>query len=1148
MYCPNCKTRKEGRFCPDCGTQLIEEIEQSQLSAVNLSLGDANAISGGVHVTNTTNIVERTKTDNELLHDNEKKFINQCKRCIEDFVISNEELMELESLRLDLGITKERADELLESIRQLAMKASIKAQLSGLGKIKAKQFSDAILKNNKQLLEQMLGSIEALVLSNENEELRFKYYMVLAGLYPERCIEKYKSAANDEYWLCFWTYIAYVKINKMIEAEKLLCELEAKYLGYPSENAVLLAAGGVVISQGLDSIADYLDVIEGDYSPILQRYVDALYVIVDSNNSIEGCDFYLEYILPVSSQEEVNQRQKEILRLQAIEDSRAKARADKRMIFNEDCSILLDGPEEGEDIVSYELPLCVKQIGLDVPAEEANCVFSGCSNLKSVILHENLEIIGTGAFCKSTIEELRIPNSVKKICSYAFQTTKNLKHVEIPLCLMDTTEWFCDSNINSVSLPEGMREIGSFMFLKTPELKHITLPSTITSIGERAFKESAIQEIIIPEGVKEIGEEAFCECNNLMKVKLPSTITSIGKKVFAKSAIKEIIIPEGVKKIREYAFNKCYNLSSVTLPKSLYEIGNLAFVDCSALKDIYLYGVPKVFERTSFNTRGVNIHLLDNEPSAEYERFIKLFDDRNSTFYVPNENYSLWKNLFKDIVFTTNEIILIEGTTEIEKGFLSNLKDVERVVIPSTVTSIGELTFEFSTIGEIIISEGVSEINENAFSCVNVGRLVLPSTIKYIAPNAFASSKNALFADKYRINEVVLSEGITEISDEAFKNANIDRVLLPSTLKKIGRSAFKSVGLKEINIPNGVKEIGQFAFMENNIENLIIPSSVTTINESVFFSNDIKQLTIPEGVSQIERGAFFRNTKLEEVILPSTITSLGTNAFALCESLKDVYLYSIPKEICTSSFPDTKGYMYNLHIMSNKNPAEYEYLFKRTFKNARFCVSENLYKKFVDYYKDRYEFISESITDIRGEAKTVEEIKKISNEKQEITNKTERSSVDKVETNKGSQSNIIIDKLWVETDGKKEFTMSWLWTANNMDGHSLKCCVNIKAKSGKDLDFKSITVNKEFQIKGQSFQSKTGISLSYNEFNIAHNEEKKIEFNIEIYDSITQKCVYTSENEEFNLWYYFNVFSANIFKLRSGKKYPPGDLTQISFI
>ena len=955
MYCPNCKTRKEGRFCPDCGTQLIEEIEQSQLSAVNLSLGDANAISGGVHVTNTTNIVERTKTDNELLHDNEKKFINQCKRCIEDFVISNEELMELESLRLDLGITKERADELLESIRQLAMKASIKAQLSGLGKIKAKQFSDAILKNNKQLLEQMLGSIEALVLSNENEELRFKYYMVLAGLYPERCIEKYKSAANDEYWLCFWTYIAYVKINKMIEAEKLLCELEAKYLGYPSENAVLLAAGGVVISQGLDSIADYLDVIEGDYSPLLQRYVDALYVIVDSNNSIEGCDFYLEYILPVSSQEEVNQRQKEILRLQAIEDSRAKARADKRMIFNEDCSILLDGPEEGEDIVSYELPLCVKQIGLDVPAEEANCVFSGCSNLKSVILHENLEIIGTGAFCKATIEELRIPNSVKKICSYAFQTTKNLKHVEIPLCLMDTTEWFCDSNINSVSLPEGMREIGSFMFLKTPELKHITLPSTITSIGERAFKESAIQEIIIPEGVKEIGEEAFCECNNLMKVKLPSTITSIGKNAFALSAIQEIIIPEGVKEIGEGAFFKCCNLMQVKLP--------------------------------------------------------------------------------------------------------------------STITSIGKQAFTESAIQEIIIPEGVKEIGEAAF----------------------------------------------------FACSNLMQVKLPSTITSIGKAAFMAAAIQEIIIPEGVKEIGVGAFTKSAIQEIIIH----------------------EGVKEIEDKAFALCYNLSSITLPKSLFEIKSYAFASCDALKDIYLYGVPKVYGQGIFSQR---VVNIHLLDNEPSAQYERFFKLfNYRNSTFYVPNENYALWKKLFKD-IEFISESITDIRGEAKTVEEIKKISNEKQEITNKTERSSVDKVQTTKGSQSNIIIDKLWVETDGKKEFTMSWLWTANNMDGHSLKCCVNIKAKSGKDLDFKSITVNKEFQIKGQSFQSKTGISLSYNEFNIAHDEEKKIEFNIEIYDSTTQKCVYTSDNEEFNIWYYFNVFSANIFKLRSGKKYPPGDLTQISFI
>ena len=1049
MYCPNCKTRKEGRFCPDCGTQLIEEIEQSQLNAVNLSLGDANAISGGVHVTNTTNIVERTKTDNELLHDNEKKFINQCKRCIEDFVISNEELMELESLRLDLGITKERADELLESIRQLAMKASIKAQLSGLGKIKAKQFSDAILKNNKQLLEQMLGSIEALVLSNENEELRFKYYMVLAGLYPERCIEKYKSAANDEYWLCFWTYIAYVKINKMIEAEKLLCELEAKYLGYPSENAVLLAAGGVVISQGLDSIADYLDVIEGDYSPLLQRYVDALYVIVDSNNSIEGCDFYLEYILPVSSQEEVNQRQKEILRLQAIEDSRAKARADKRMIFNEDCSILLGVTEEGKDIVSYELPLCVKQIGElevdEIRLKDYTSVFEPCSKLEKVILSDNLEIIGRYAFYGCRAEELQIPNSVKRICSWAFQCTKNLKHIEMPLCSMDTEGCFSNSGISSISLPEGMETIGKYMFDSTKELKHITLPSTITSIGYGAFALSAIQEIIIPEGVKEIEDRAFRGCNNLMQVKLPSTITSIGARAFGESAIKEIIIPEGVKEIGEVAFFACSNLMKVKLPSTITSIGK------------------KVFAKSAIQ-----------------------------------------------------EIIIPEGVKEIGEEAFCECNNLMKVKLPSTITSIGKNAFALSAIQEIIIPEGVKEIGEGAFfKCCNLMQVKLPSTITSIGKQAFTESA---------IQEIIIPEGVKEIGEAAFfACSNLMQVKLPSTITSIGKAAFMAAAIQEIIIPEGVKEIGVGAFTKSAIQEIIIH----------------------EGVKEIEDKAFALCYNLSSITLPKSLFEIKSYAFASCDALKDIYLYGVPKVYGQGIFSQR---VVNIHLLDNEPSAQYERFFKLfNYRNSTFYVPNENYALWKKLFKD-IEFISESITDIRGEAKTVEEIKKISNEKQEITNKTERSSVDKVQTTKGSQSNIIIDKLWVETDGKKEFTMSWLWTANNMDGHSLKCCVNIKAKSGKDLDFKSITVNKEFQIKGQSFQSKTGISLSYNEFNIAHDEEKKIEFNIEIYDSTTQKCVYTSDNEEFNIWYYFNVFSANIFKLRSGKKYPPGDLTQISFI
>lgn len=53
MYCPNCKQNVEGKFCPECGAELIPDPETSR---VNINLGDANAISGGVKVENTTNV------------------------------------------------------------------------------------------------------------------------------------------------------------------------------------------------------------------------------------------------------------------------------------------------------------------------------------------------------------------------------------------------------------------------------------------------------------------------------------------------------------------------------------------------------------------------------------------------------------------------------------------------------------------------------------------------------------------------------------------------------------------------------------------------------------------------------------------------------------------------------------------------------------------------------------------------------------------------------------------------------------------------------------------------------------------------------------------------------------------------------------
>lgn len=64
MYCPNCKQEYDGKFCPECGTKLIDAPQSARIS---INLGDANAISGGININtnNITNIVQE-KTLNEL--------------------------------------------------------------------------------------------------------------------------------------------------------------------------------------------------------------------------------------------------------------------------------------------------------------------------------------------------------------------------------------------------------------------------------------------------------------------------------------------------------------------------------------------------------------------------------------------------------------------------------------------------------------------------------------------------------------------------------------------------------------------------------------------------------------------------------------------------------------------------------------------------------------------------------------------------------------------------------------------------------------------------------------------------------------------------------------------------------------------------
>ena len=318
MYCPDCKEEHEGKFCPECGTKLIEKPVASG-AALNLS-GDANAISGGVHmadshnvhnedrsvhnITNTTSTVNNItqvaaqKSDMELLQERKAIYLTECKRAYEDNVLEQSEIVLLEECRIKLGLDKATADAILNSVRIMSERNARKSDLNPIARTKLKILTDKLQKNEVKALMDQIDSLEPLVRKYDHDELSRKFFLVLAALKSEKCIELKENSRIDSYWKSFWSYLAYIKNGRLADAEDVLVSLD-RFTNYPEDNMSVLAVAGALIMGDKAEAKEYLDAVTGDFTPALQRFVDSIYLLLEPETAKEmgadenTCAFYL---------------------------------------------------------------------------------------------------------------------------------------------------------------------------------------------------------------------------------------------------------------------------------------------------------------------------------------------------------------------------------------------------------------------------------------------------------------------------------------------------------------------------------------------------------------------------------------------------------------------------------------------------------------------------------------------------------------------------------------------------------------------------------------------------------------------------------------------------------------------------------------
>lgn len=303
LYCPNCNQEFDGKFCPECGTKLVEK--PSVTGGVSLNLGDANAISGGVHISHVVH--ERDKSDDELHKEHLARFKQMCEMVYADGVMTSDEARQLESLRLTLGLQLDEAEAMRDQVRQLRLRHS-QVALNPMQRMTLQQVVSLVNSAKYELLRTSFPRLEAMAQKFDVDEVQFYYYFLLSAMEPERCIGLFEGRSSDNYWQHFWTFMAYQTRGELDKSQLILAEMEA-WTDRPFGNMSMLAAVSSLDTYWDDiSQIDFLEqahlfVEQGadGYSDFLDDFVQVLIVLTgDDEDSIHNIRqskaFYFDYV------------------------------------------------------------------------------------------------------------------------------------------------------------------------------------------------------------------------------------------------------------------------------------------------------------------------------------------------------------------------------------------------------------------------------------------------------------------------------------------------------------------------------------------------------------------------------------------------------------------------------------------------------------------------------------------------------------------------------------------------------------------------------------------------------------------------------------------------------------------------------------
>ena len=264
----------------------------------------------------------------------------------------------------------------------------------------------------------------------------------------------------------------------------------------------------------------------------------------------------------------------------------------------------------------------------------------------------------------------------------------------------------------------------------------------------------------------------------------------------------------------------------------------------------------------------------------------------------------------------------------------SNGKYIENIIIPNTVTSIGNYAFRYCTgLTSITIPNNIIQIGGGSFfGCEYLEEILFEDNSKLeLLGELSGSGVVGVFQNCNRLLNITIPNGVRTIGMETFYGCDkLENVYIPNTVETIGGSTFaycenlkiiefeenslleeldnrmfyKCKKLEIIEVPSRVRNIGKETFYEcSGLTSVAIPNSVETIESHAFYGcSGLTSVAIPNSVETIESHAFYECSGLTSVAIPNSVETIESHAFYGCSGLASLTIPNSVLEIYQSAF------------------------------------------------------------------------------------------------------------------------------------------------------------------------------------------------------------------------------------------------------